>query len=135
MRHKLASLGNKKRHRIRGVFERRGLKSGYRGELPTMLLQDLEALVEGGWIEVADHLWMNLSKEFLKYGLFRKGDVIEFDGRVDSYERKPCWKGHDYRIVYPTKVVAFKEGSLLMVSDKIYDKDELIGIIRRRVVV
>ncbi|MBO8440931.1 MAG: hypothetical protein IAA89_00555 [Firmicutes bacterium] len=54
---------------------------------------------------LTNHLWLNYCKSFLKLGKLHKGDIIQFDARVDDYY-KGYWlqKQHDYKLSYPTKV-------------------------------
>lgn len=96
-----------KRQRFVGVFERTGMKSGYKSMLPTMLLLDIRDYETNEIL--TDHLWFNLTKGFESVDL-HKGDVVSFDARVKSY-----WKGYqsydyysqkemDYHLERPTKI-------------------------------
>ena len=125
MRENLKELGSQVRQHFRGSFVRNGLKStnyvDIAGNLrykPTMLLVNVEVQGENNWDSVTDHLWLNLGKQMLKYGWFKEGDVVEFDGRVHMYSSK---KGNDYHIERPTKVKVFREGEELKITDALDD--------------
>jgi hypothetical protein len=96
------------RERFRGIFERQGTKSGYKGPIPMILLTDIKD-VHGNI--VCDHLGFNLTKGFEQLQL-SKGDVVEFNARAKVYIKGyfgykedvyvPIEK--DYKLSYPTKV-------------------------------
>ncbi len=93
---------------FRGTFERFGTKRGWVGDEPTVLLKDI--CTHSG-DPICDHLWMNLTKGIAALDL-RLGDVVQFDARVQEYEKgyfgrrddvfKPITI--DYKLSYPTKV-------------------------------
>lgn len=109
---------NGQRLRFRAKIERFGEKEGWTGfPEETTLLVDVRFVDTD---ELAtDHLW-------LKSGVWSEGlaqgDEIEFDARVDSYEKG--YRGgraerlgvasydHDYHLERPTKVVVVKESEL-----------------------
>jgi len=109
-RQKLAELGNMERHPFKGIFERYGIKSGYKGEEPTILLRQVRLIPTEQLL--TDHLWFNLTKGFQRLGQLERGDVIHFNGRVNSYVKG--YRGHqlnlfselslDYQLSWPTKV-------------------------------
>ena len=84
-----------------------GLKNGWTGEVPTVLLKD----VRFGDKVVCDHLWFTLGKQFGNLDL-QCGDLVEFTARVDSYEKG--YKGYrddvykpvstDWKLTRPTKM-------------------------------
>ena len=41
MRKELRNIGKEERHKFTAIFERTGWKSGYKGDLPTVLLLDV----------------------------------------------------------------------------------------------
>ncbi|MFC6261765.1 hypothetical protein [Levilactobacillus fujinensis] len=82
-RQRLEQLGMAERHQFYGRFERYGYKAGYRGEEPTLLLREVR-LVIGGKL-MANHLWFNLTKGFGDLGQLQRGDIVQFNGRVDRY--------------------------------------------------
>lgn len=82
-RQRLEKLGMEERHQFYGRFERYGYKAGYRGEEPTILLRDVRLVV--GDKLMADHLWFNLTKGFRELGQLQRGDIVQFNGRVDRY--------------------------------------------------
>jgi len=99
------------RLRFRGTVERFGAKRGWRGrQLETILFSDVR-LVETGEL-MTDHIWFTSGAWSL--GLI-DGDTVEFDARVDSYEKG--YKGGraerlglatydiDYHLERPSKVV------------------------------
>ncbi|MCI1553174.1 MAG: hypothetical protein LKH74_04550 [Levilactobacillus sp.] len=113
IRKRLARLGNDQRHRFQGTFERYGLKAGYRGQEATILLREVRLL--GNQQLMTDHLWFNLTKGFQKLGQLKAGDVIQFDGRVNSYLKG--YQGNlfaateiDYQVSWPTKITRISGG-------------------------
>ncbi|MBB3700077.1 hypothetical protein KMW28_26990 [Flammeovirga yaeyamensis] len=87
---------------------RMGTKSAFKGPpLPTVLLKNLSIKSD----VVANHLWMNVGKQFMDLRL-QPGDVIQFDARVTEYVKG--YKGHrsdvhkpleqDYKLERPTKI-------------------------------
>ncbi|WP_290033869.1 hypothetical protein [Ligilactobacillus cholophilus] len=101
-RTKLKKIGSDERHTFTGVFERTGFKSYKDKYSPTILLKDIKMDNE----LLADHLWINYGKNFLKLGKLEKGDLIQFDGRVSTYHKGYYLEGNvkDYHIERPTKV-------------------------------
>lgn len=108
MREELKELGNAERHTFTATFERYGTRSGYKGPVRTVLLRNVKL----GDKTLCDHLWFNLTKGFEECNL-SKGDVVQFDRRVTTYEkgykgRKADFLPHtveiDYKIERPTKV-------------------------------
>ncbi|MGM0125705.1 hypothetical protein IGI37_003104 [Enterococcus sp. AZ194] len=65
---------------------------------------------------VADHLWMNLTKQFLKYDWFKKGDLIQFDGKVSEYTTS---KKTDVKIERPSKVSVTRLGKNIPLTDRL----------------
>jgi hypothetical protein len=118
MRKLLEDLGDEKRHSFIGIFERKGLKSGYKGPIETILLLHIKTAETGK--EVADHLWFNLTKGFERAHL-KHGDKVKFNARVSYYEKG--YKGYrddfelyaehpieiDCRLSYPTKIQKINE--------------------------
>lgn len=101
-----------------GEFVRHGLKSGYKGSLPTktLLLRDVRNL-DGELL--TDHLWFNDTKGFRSLGNLVEGDLIQFDARVKMYEKG--YKGYredvydcpielDYKLSHPTNVMRYERG-------------------------
>lgn len=113
MRNKLKELGTENRKTFTGTFERFGWKSGYKGDIPTVLLLDIKDC-DGNTI--TDHLWFNKTKGFEKLNLVR-GDIVQFNARVSEYIKgyfgyrenvyKPAEK--DYRLTYPTKLIKIEK--------------------------
>lgn len=109
----LARLGTDERHRFQGTFERYGLKAGYRGQEPTILLREVRLLRDNRLM--TDHLWFNLTKGFRQLGQLKHGDVIQFDGRVNSYLKgyqTPSLSAAtiDYQVSWPTKITRVSGG-------------------------
>ncbi|MEA3423127.1 MAG: hypothetical protein U9Q80_04995 [Bacillota bacterium] len=98
------------RGKFSGVFVRKGIKNGYKGQLETILLKDI---VDSNKKIVANHLWFNYTKGFISLGKLEEGDVIEFNARVKVYEKGyqgfkedvPNWLEYDYKLSHPSKVV------------------------------
>lgn len=108
----LKVIGGAERHRFSGTFEEYGFKiSMERYTDPTLLLVNLKD--EQGQI-LADHLWLNCTKQFQNLGDLSKGDTVAFNGRItsytkgykgkDPYRRKKQPLLTDYKIERPTKV-------------------------------
>lgn len=106
---------DEQRELFRGVFQKYGLKSGYKGHsTETILLVDIRDC-DGNLI--CDHLWFNMTKGFEQLGALRKGDVIQFEARVKKYR-----KGYvnqragidqsrtDYKLSHPTKIERYRPG-------------------------
>ncbi|WP_235018461.1 hypothetical protein [Pediococcus acidilactici] len=63
---------------------------------------------------VADHLWINYTKQFQSLGILATGDEVQFNARVSSYLkgyqgndstiRKKHPIQYDYKLEYPSKV-------------------------------
>ena len=103
MREKLRKIGNDERHTFQGIFEFNGYKTdkykyGQEYENATFMLSNLKIVQENNLEMVTDHIWMNLTKQFLKFGWLQKGDMVQFDGRIKSYTSK---KGINYKIERP----------------------------------
>jgi hypothetical protein len=110
MREKLEKRYNS-RERFRGVFDKYGLKSSYRG-LPkeTILLLNVQ-LIQGE--EVTEHLWFNLTKGFEELGDLYPGDIIAFDARVRPYMKGYVGRDEDnreldYKLSHPTDLKLVK---------------------------
>ncbi|MQS75325.1 hypothetical protein FHL06_02810 [Lactobacillus halodurans] len=89
-RTKLAELGNEQRFTFNGRFKKYGFKyKDYRKNhaVPTLLLTNIELLTDNKKLNVADHLWFNLTKGFKSLGILKIGDVVQFNGRIASYTK------------------------------------------------
>lgn len=75
------------------------------------MIADLKVFQKGTFELIADHLWMNLTKQFLTYGWLEKGDVLQFDGRITDDQSK---QEKIYDIEQPTKVSIVRNGVELM---------------------
>lgn len=109
MRKELKKI-NEERRTFTGMFERFGIKNGFKGPEKTILLisiKDSENKI------VAEHLWFNYTKGFQKLGELKEGDVIKFNARVKKYEKG--YKGYrddvlyspiktDYKLSHPSKI-------------------------------
>ncbi|AFV24624.1 hypothetical protein Mpsy_2420 [Methanolobus psychrophilus R15] len=84
-----------------GIFEKRGIKKGWKGKMEsTVLFVDINA---DGHI-VTDHLWMNQTTGLTKIGMLNKGDMIQFDARVKPYTKgERRFEVRDYKLSHPTK--------------------------------
>ena len=119
MRAELKELGYNRRHRFIAEFNRYGTKSGWEGAtLETILLVNIR--LKDSHKQVANHLWFNKTLGFGALGELKAGDIIEFEGRVDSYEKGykgryaeekgESWAETDYKISRPTKIRLVKVG-------------------------
>jgi len=115
MRKKLAAKSGI-RETYKGTFVRIGAKRGYRGDEPTVLIENI-LTVDGE--HVTNHLWFNLTKGFKEADL-QLGDIVMFNARSKEYEKgykgrrwdvfdKPIRK--DYKLVYPTNIKVLKRSS------------------------
>lgn len=112
MRTQLAKLGSDSRFTFRGQFARYGYKRavdrrGNEHYTPTLLLIDLQVKDDDGqFVDVADHLWFNLTKGFQNLGLLCKNDLIQLDGRVNDYYKGYFTgpKQRDLKLSYPSKI-------------------------------
>ncbi|MBC1920963.1 hypothetical protein [Listeria grayi] len=78
---------------------------------PTFMLTDIYQIdTDGKEHYVADHLWMNLTKLFLKYGWLEKDGLVQFDGKVVEYMTQ---KKNDFKIERPSKVIITRSGIML----------------------
>jgi hypothetical protein len=83
MRNELAERGGE-RATYRGVFQRYGMKNGWKGSAETTVL--LAPVADANGHPVCDHLWFNLTKQFADLDLL-EGDIVEFAGRVVPYTK------------------------------------------------
>jgi hypothetical protein len=84
MREALAQIENR-RDTFLGTFVRFGVKGGWKGPVPTVLLKEVK---NENNETLTDHLWFNLTKGFEKLNL-QEGDTVKFNARV-----KPYFKGY-----------------------------------------
>lgn len=109
MRENLKNMGSEDRFVFTGVFERFGLKHGYKGRMEATVL--LTNVCDAAGVQVADHLWFNKTKGFSKLDL-QSGDVVSFKARVSLYEkgyfgnREEVYVPYsvDYKLSYPTQI-------------------------------
>ena len=114
-RPKLARMEGKRTGFV-GTVERLGVKSGWAGPEPTILLRN----VKHNDSEVTDHLWFNRGKS---WDGIKPGDIVSFDARVALYEggykgrqwevqlERPLY--HSHKLERPTKIklVGQEEGA------------------------
>lgn len=119
MRLELKGLGHNKRYKFIAEFNRYGTKKGWEGAtLETILL--INICLKDSHKQVANHLWFNKTMGFGALGELKAGDIIEFEGRVDTYEKGykgryaeeqgGSWAETDYKISRPTKIRLVKSG-------------------------
>ena len=82
MRTELMNIGSEERLTFKGVFERFGMKRGWKGRTETTVL--LTDIRDADGDKITDHLWFNLTKGFSQTHL-EQGDIIQFEARVDTY--------------------------------------------------
>lgn len=136
MREKLKRIGNDKRHTFQGIFQFNGYKTDrYKNNLeyenPTFMLANLK-IVQADSIElITDHIWMNLTKQFLKFGWLESEDMVQFDGRITSYTSK---KGINYKIERPSKVKIFRKGVEINDSSTLnfFAREEIVEEIKKQ---
>lgn len=124
IREQLKKLKDGTRYTFKGTFQHNGLKStdyvdkmGNTRYQPTFMLTDIYQIdTDGKEHYVADHLWMNLTKLFLKYGWLEKGDLVQFDGKVVEYitQRK-----NDFKIERPSKVIITRSEVMIPHTDSL----------------
>ena len=108
MRKKLAAE-KEKRKLFRGVFERLGKKTNFKGYTEETILLTNVVDVETNKL-VTDHLWLNFTKGFERIPL-TKGVVLEFMARIKEYKKgyvnrkyKINTRTTDYRLSHPTRI-------------------------------
>jgi hypothetical protein len=108
MRIKLAAEEGK-RKKFRGVFERIGKKTNFKGYSEETVLLKTIIDVETNNV-VADHVWFNYTKEFEKASV-TEGAMLEFEARIKEYKkgyvnRKLNFTSQavDYKLSHPTKI-------------------------------
>ena len=142
MREQLLNLGSDKRYTFIGIFERTGFKREYVNNSKSMWVDDYDGiykptllltnvrLKESGEL-VTDHLWFNYTKQFVKLGELKHGDILQFNGRVALYKKGMAGSFEkDYKIERPTKITLLKKVNVK--RDPIPDIDKsraLIGYI------
>ena len=103
LRRRLAPL-EEERGTFRGEFERFGSKKGNRSQ-HTILLKNIK---DENDESMCGHCWLNVGKRIRDLGHLRKGDRIQFDGRVKKYRKGSKKRGipvrYDYKFTYPSKV-------------------------------
>lgn len=104
---------NNARIKFVAVFERYGIKTGWKGRTETTIL--LKNVSDGSNI-MTEHIWFTMTKGFNDLGELKCGDIIQFDARVKEYI-----KGYvnnrefiderviDYKLSHPTKIKKVEE--------------------------
>lgn len=110
MRKKLAQkFEYNQREKFKAIFKRFGIRSGYKGDIRTILLTDVVDQLHN---LVADHLWIDCGKQFDKLNL-KEDDMVQFFARPKIYQKG--YEGYnefgekgfakiDYGLCYPSKV-------------------------------
>ncbi len=131
MRQKLAAkFKMNEREKYKATFERFGIRSGYKGDIKTVLLLDI---IDRNHNLVTSHLWMDCGKQFDKLQL-KGGDFVQFYARVKTYEKG--YKGYneygeegfstiDYGLCYPSKVVKLSQKYIIKKEVKKVEKIKL----------
>lgn len=124
---KIKNIDTEHRHTFTGEFVRTGLKPfkrrGARNKYsPTLLLKNVK--VDANLL--TSQVWLYYGKNFLKLGKLIKGDVVQFNGRIDAKTNNSKRK-YDYKIERPTK-------TKLVTSNHLYRKvpttnRDIIGMI------
>ena len=102
---------NGTRIKFKGIFERYGTKTNFKGyPEKTILLKD----INDGMRMVTDHLWFSMTKGFQALGELKEGDAIYFHARVKEYHKgyagykeEVQWEHPiqlDYKLSHPTKI-------------------------------
>ena len=133
-RDELKKLGNKQRFTFEGTFQKTGIKvastkSGKHYK-PTLLLKDVKYDNK----RVTEHLWFNYTKGFGTLGELKQGDIVQFDGRVDSYVKGYFTetRKRDYKIERPTKIKLVNSDVIPnSLPDPLQETTELIGYIMK----
>lgn len=115
MRQKLAEKFKlNQREKYKATFQRFGVRSGYKGDIKTVLLLDV---IDQSHKLVTSHLWLDCGKQFDKLQL-KEGDFVQFYARVKIYEKG--YQGYnefgeegfptiDYGLCYPSKVAKLSQ--------------------------
>lgn len=119
MRKKLENIGSEKRFEYTGIFQKFGIKSGYKSSLPTFVVTNVK---DSNGQLITDHLWLNFTTMFNQFGWLRTGDTIKFSGRVDTYYKGYHKNQLDYRLTYPSKVSVIRNGTKLEKSSLLRHK-------------
>ncbi len=61
---------------------------------------------------VADHVWFTLGKGFRDVGWLSKGDRIQLDARVKTYQKGWLGARTDYKLFNPTKIKVLERAIL-----------------------
>lgn len=135
-RTELEELTDERRYSFRGIFTYTGYKNTGRfsdkyGILysPTFMLKNVEYWNEENntWEFVAEHLWLNYTKQFKYYFPLLKNDIIYFNGRIKKYSYKD---GINVRINIPTKVKVERNGDIIdKTCTEVLEDWELVEII------
>lgn len=138
-RKKLKKIGIVERQTFYGEFVRCGRKPN--GTL-TMLFINIRN--DKGNV-VSDHVWFNLTQGFKGLGFIEVGELIQFDARVQSYEKgykgfnpdilkqKGSYIVIDYKLSHPSKIKRFlgKAGQRISTIDK-WDKAKKLRILEHK---
>lgn len=124
---KIKNIDTEQRHTFTAEFVRTGLKPfkrrGSRNKYsPTLLLKNVKVDAN----PLTSQVWLYYGKNFLKLGKLIKGDVVQFNGRIDAKTNNSKRK-YDYKIERPTK-------TKLITSNHLYRKvpttnRDIIGMI------
>lgn len=135
-RTELDELTDERRYSFRGIFTYTGYKNTGRfsdkyGILysPTFMLKNVEYWNEENntWEFVAEHLWLNYTKQFKYYFPLLKDDIIYFNGRIKKYSYKD---GINVRINIPTKVKVERNGDIIdKTGTEVLEDWELVEVI------
>jgi len=128
LRKKLAEkMKLNEREKYKATFERFGIRSGYKGDIKTVLLLDV---IDRNHNLVTSHLWMDCGKQFDELKL-KEGDFVQFYARVKTYEKG--YQGYneygeegfstiDYGLCYPSKVVTLTQKYIIKKEVKKVEK-------------
>lgn len=102
------------REKYKATFKRFGIRSGYKGDLKTVLLIDV---IDQNHKLITSHLWMDCGKQFDKLQLI-EGDFVQFYARIKIYEKgyqgydeygEKGFSSIDYGLCYPSKVAKLSQ--------------------------
>lgn len=98
-----------KRYKFIAEFSRRGWEGAVVETIPLINIH-----LSSNSKVITNHLWFNKTLGIEALGELKAGDIIEFEGRVDSYEKGykdryaeeqgEGWAETDYKISRPTKI-------------------------------
>jgi hypothetical protein len=124
MRSELKALGSHRRYTFVATFERYGSRENHFSAYPEITMLFLNVMERCSGKKVTDHIWLKCGKRMETLGELKKGDMIQFDARVDQYvkgyqgrkaeEMGEDWSELDWRLSFPTNVKRIEKQTVIM---------------------